>query len=420
VTSWFERARFGMFIHWDHASQRGLEISWPLVGGVGNLPRAPEVSATAYHATAETFDPRPGSARAWLDLARAAGMGYAVFTAKHHSGFAMYPTRLSDFSIARSAYAGDLGGEFVDAARERELRVGLYFSLSDWHHPDYPAWTDADRPYSFARNRRASPECWERYLEFMHGQVRELLTDYGRIDLIWFDGGWERSSSEWRAQELHDLVRSLQPEILINDRLPGFGDFDTPEQLVPAQPPGRRWETCLTMNESWAYNPSDGRYKPARDLVHALCETTGRGGNLLLNVGPRGDGSLAPEQVERLEAIARWMDGYAESIRDTEPGLEPWQLYGPSTRNGDRIFLHLLLRPYETVTLRGVPIRRVAGARELRSGAALEFETRCAAVDRLFSPDPLGEVAIRVPESLLDPLATVIEVELAPAALERT
>jgi alpha-L-fucosidase len=415
--SWFEGARFGMFIHWDHASQRGIEISWPLVGGVGGLTQGREKSTEDYHATAATFDPRPGSARAWLALARRAGMRYAVFTAKHHSGFAMYPTRLGDFSIARSAYGGDLVGEYVEAARAEGLRVGLYFSLSDWHHPDYPAWTDADRPYSFMGGRRSSPEAWERYVSFMHGQVRELLTDYGAIDLLWFDGGWERTPDEWRAKELHELIRSLQPEILINDRLPGFGDFDTPEQLVPARPPDRRWETCQTMNETWAYDPSDRRYKSARELVHTLCETAGRGGNLLLNVSPRGDGSLPPEQVERLEAIAGWMEANAASIHDTGPGLESWQLYGPSTRRGERIFLHLLLRPYESVTVRGVPVRRVAGARELRSGTPLELETRCSAIDRILNPDPLGEVAIRLPEALIDPLTTVIELELEPGAL---
>ena len=141
------------------------------------------------------------------------------------------------------------------------------------------------------------------------------------------------------------MIRELQPGIVINDRLPGVGDFDTPEQFVPPEPPARAWETCLTMNESWAWNPSDREYKSARALVHTLCEVAGRGGNLLLNVSPMGDGSLPPEQAERLDAIARWMDAYGESIHDTEPGLAPWQFYGPSTRRGDRIYLHLLSRP---------------------------------------------------------------------------
>jgi alpha-L-fucosidase len=412
VASWFDRAALGMFIHWGHVSQRGWEISWPLVGGSPALPACQVVPAATYHESAKTFAPRPHSARGWLDLARRAGARYAVFTAKHHDGFALYPTRLSDFSIASSPYDGDLVAEFVQATRDAGLRVGLYFSLCDWHHPDYPAFEDTDRPYTRFLQRRPSAEQWERYLSFLFGQVRELLTGYGPIDLIWFDGGWERSAEEWRARELHDLVHSLQPDILINDRLPGFGDFDTPEQFIPPQPRDRRWETCLTQNRSWAYNPSDRDYKSPRELVHALCEVVGRGGNLLLNVSPSGSGDLPPEQVERFERIAGWMSAYGESILDTEPGLEPWQFYGPSTRRGNRVFLHLLLRPYESLTVRGLRVKRVRRVRELRSGVELEVSSRMPILDELFSPDPSGELVIQVPERLLDPLATVLEIEL--------
>ncbi|HYC22728.1 MAG TPA: alpha-L-fucosidase [Candidatus Bathyarchaeia archaeon] len=411
--TWFESARFGMFVHWGHGSQHGWELSWPLVGGSQVLPACQDVPAEVYHASAGTFSPRPGSPRLWLEQARRAGMRYAVLTAKHHDGFALFHTRASTFSIEQTPYGGDLVREFVDGARELGLHVGLYFSLCDWHHPDYPAFTDQDRPYRYGRVPRPSAEQWSRYREFLFAQIRELLTGYGKIDLIWFDGGWERSAQEWRSTELADLIRSLQPEILINDRLPGVGDFDTPEQFIPAEPPLRAWEACLTMNESWAWNPSDERYKSARELVHALCEIAGRGGNLLLNVGPMGDGRLPPEQLERLEAVARWMGSYGESIVDTEPGLEPWQFYGPTTRRGERLFLHLLARPYESVTVRGVKIRRVRSVRELASGRALDYTSRCAIIDGLFNPDPSGEITIRVPEELLDPLATVVEVVIA-------
>jgi alpha-L-fucosidase len=412
VASWFDRAALGMFVHWGHVSQRGWEISWPLVGGSPALPACQGVPLETYYESVKSFDPRPQSARGWLELARRAGARYAVLTAKHHDGFALYPTQLSDFSIASTPYGGDLVREFVEATRDAGLRVGLYFSLCDWHHPDYPAFRDGDRPYTSFLQRRPSAEQWERYLSFLFGQVRELLTHYGVIDLLWFDGGWERTSEEWRARELHDLIRSLQPDILINDRLPGFGDFDTPEQFIPAQPRDRRWETCLTLNQSWAYNPGDRDYKPPRELVHALCEVAGRGGNLLLNVSPTGSGDLPLEQVERFERLAGWMSAYGESVLDAEPGLEPWQFYGPSTRCGNRVFLHLLLRPYETVTARGLRVKRVRRVRELRSGTELEFGSRMPILDELFSPDPLGELVIRVPESLLDPLATVLEVEL--------
>jgi alpha-L-fucosidase len=303
--------------------------------------------------------------------------------------------------------------EWVDAFRGEGLRVGLYFSLIDWHHPDYPAFTDDYRPYNFARLPRPTPEQWERYLAFMFGQVRELLTSYGRIDLIWFDGQWEHTPQEWRAAELAAMIRDLQPGIVINDRLPG-GDYDTAEQFVPAVPPSRPWEVCLTMNESWGYNPDDPDYKSSRRLVQTLCEIAGKGGRLLLNLSPRGDGALPPEQLERLLAVGEWMRRNDESITGSRPGLEPWQFYGPSTQKDGTQYLHLLMRPYDAVTVRGVPIRRVKSVRELSSGRQLAFSGRCSVIDQLLNADPMGELTIVVPESVLDPLATVLAVEIAP------
>jgi alpha-L-fucosidase len=412
TAAWFRRARFGLFVHWGHGSQRGWELSWPLVGGVKNLHHCQDVPAATYHANARTFSPTPGAARAWLAHAARCGMQYAILTTKHHDGFALWPTRTSDFSIAATPYRGDLVREFADATRAAGLRVGFYFSLADWHHPDYPAFTDADRPYRFGMAPRPSEAQWARFRDCLFAQIRELLTDYGRIDVLWFDGGWERTADAWGTWDLVAMIRELQPDIVINDRLPGAGDFDTPEQFIPPEPPARTWEACLTMNESWAWNPDDPEYKSARALVHTLAEVAGRGGNLLLNVGPRGDGSLPSEQAERLDVVATWMRAHRESILDTEPGLAPWQFYGPSTRRGSRLYLHLLARPYDTVTVRGVPIRRVRGAVALGAGTPLDLGTRCPVIDELFNADPTGEVTIRVPESVLDPLATVIALDV--------
>jgi alpha-L-fucosidase len=302
----------------------------------------------------------------------------------------------------------------VDATRAAGLRVGLYFSLCDWHHPDYPAFTDADKPYGAAGLPRPTEDQWSRYLEFLFGQIRELLTHYGTIDLLWFDGGWERSGGQWRAKELEEMIRGLQPGIVLNDRLPGVGDYATPEQLVPPRPLAGPWESCLTMNESWGFVPYDADYKSARELVHTLCETAARGGNLLLNVSPQGDGRLPAEQVERLEAIGSWMARHGESIVGSEPGLDPWQFHGPSTRRGGRIFLHLLARPYDEVAVRGIAVARVRAVRHLATGTDLEHRARVSALDRAIrNPDPVGELRIRVPEGLLDPLATVVELEFA-------
>jgi alpha-L-fucosidase len=413
VGGWFRGAGLGLFVHWDHASQQGLELSWPLVGGIPVLPRCQSVEVDDYHASAATFDPVAWDPAALARRAKACGMTYAVLTAKHHAGYAMFDTRHSDYSVMRSPYGRDIVAGFVEALRAEGLHVGLYFSLSDWHHPDYPAFREEDKPYLFlASPPRPPADQWKRYLTFLLSQLWELLTDYGPIDVLWFDGGWERPPDWWRAEELEGMIRSLQPDVLINDRLPGRGDFETPEQFVPAVPPPGPWETCLTMNESWGYNPSDGDYKPARQLIHTICEVAARGGNLLLNVSPMGSGELPPEQVERLDAVARWMGLHAESVVGIEPGLEPWQFYGPSTRRRGTVYLHLLMRPYDTVTVRGVRVRGVRAVRVVGTNETLAFTTRTAILDN-FAADPLGELTITVPESVLDPDATVLALETA-------
>ncbi|MCU0518424.1 MAG: alpha-L-fucosidase [Oscillatoria sp. Prado101] len=416
MTNWFDTARFGMFVHWGHSSQRGCELSWPLVGGVFSLPYCQNIPVEEYHSTARSFNPQHYKPREWAKLAKRLGMQYAILTAKHHDGFTMFHTQQSDFSIQHSPWGKDIVREFVGAMRAEGIRTGLYFSLIDWHHPDYPAFTEVDKPYVFGEYRQPTPEHWERFTQFMFAQVRELLANYGKIDIIWFDGSWERTPEQWRAQELKEMIRSLQPEILINDRLPECGDFDTPEQFIPPQPPARAWETCMTVNESWGYNPADKHFKSPGQLIHALCEVAGKGGNLLLNVSPMGDGKIQPELLERLAEVERWMSGNGESIIGTKPGLEPWQFYGPSTRKGDRVYLHLLMKPYETISVRGVPVKRVQSVRVLATGTELKYTARCAIMDSFTNPDPLGELTIQVPEPAIDPYATAIAIDFAPAS----
>jgi len=416
--TWFDTARFGMFVHWGHSSQQGIELSWPLVGGHAALPNCTDVSVEQYHSSAATFDPQAYDPADWARRAKRLGMQYAVFTTKHHDGYAMYDTSVSDFSVMHSPYGKDIFRMFCDAMRAEGIRIGVYFSLIDWHHPDYPAFAQSDKPYVFGKWRRPSDEQWARFSEFMFAQVRELLTDYGRIDVIWFDGGWERSIPQWRSNELEAMIRELQPEILINDRLPGAGDFTTPEQFVPPKPLDRPWETCLTINESWGYNPSDDEFKSARRLIHTLCEVAGKGGNLLLNVSPMGDGRLMPELVERLDVIESWMQRNGESIIGTTPALEPWQFYGPSTKRDNTTYLHLLMRPYDEITVRGVRIKRVRSVRALSNGAELAFSGRASVIDTLLNPDPVGELTIVVPDTAVDDYATVLAVEFADAAVD--
>jgi alpha-L-fucosidase len=414
MQEWFTAARFGMFIHWGASSERGWELSWPLVGGISPLPQAQAVSVDEYHSTAATFNPVKFDPRAWARLAKRAGMQYAVLTSKHHDGFAMFHSRHTSYTIEHTPFRRDIVREFVEAFRAEGIRVGLYFSLIDWHDPDYPAFAESDKPYRWGQWRRGTEAQWTRFCSSMFGQLRELLTNYGRIDLLWFDGGWERTPQEWQARELEKMIRELQPEIVINDRLPGCGDYDTPEQGVPARVTARAWEACMTMNNSWGYNPSDRHYKSVRSLINTLAEVAAKGGRLLLNVGPRGDGSLAAEQAERLEAIAEWMERSGESIVGTQPGFEPWQFYGPSTRHGNRVYLHLLARPYDTISVRGVHLRKVRAASVLASGEQLRIHRRGVVAEMMFNQDPVGELIIDVPESAIAPLQTVVVLDFEP------
>ncbi len=408
--SWFDAARFGLFVHWGPYSARGFEPSWPLVGGSPAFPFCQDVPVADYYSDVAAFVPPKDAPREWLRLARRCGMQYAVLTTKHHDGFCLFSGEHARFGIAQAAPDRDLVAEFVEAARGEGLRVGLYFSLCDWHHPDYPAFTDAMRPYPFIAYPRPEAPRWERFLQDLRGQLAHLLTAYGRIDLLWFDGGWERRKEEWRAADIERLARALQPGILLNDRLPGVGDYVSPEQALPSPAPRGRWETCLTMNHSWGPVAEDHAYKSVRSLVTILAEVASRGGNLLLNVSPDGQGGLLTPQRERLEGIAGWMERHADAVIGSEPGLEPGQFYGPTTRKGDRTFLFCPMRPQEEVVLRGVRGRRIRAVRALGSGRTLDFELRLSALDRVLGQDPVCDVLIAVPDEACDPLVTVIEV----------
>jgi alpha-L-fucosidase len=410
MMSWFDDAKLGLFVHWGHYAAAGWEASWPLVGGGPVLPRGQKLTVDEYHANAPRFRPKSNAPAEWVGAAARAGARYAVMTTRHHDGYSMWPTALSDYAIPLGGYEGDPVGEFVDACRANGMRVGFYYSLPDWHHPDYPPFTEADKPYRFGALPDASPEQWERYQAYLRGQLTELLSNYGQVDVLWFDGGWE-NAAKWDSESLEAMIRKLQPEILINDRLPGCGDYTTPEQFIPPQPPAGRWEACLTMNESWGYNPSDTDYKSSTALIHTLCEVAGRGGNLLLNVSPDGEGNLVPEQAGRLASIAAWTERHGEAVFGTRPGLEPWQFYGPSTQKENTVYLHLLMSPHEPVAVRGVSVNHVRSVRALGSGRELSYDTRISIIDQLTGADGPGELLIDVPEADQDAQVTTIAVE---------
>jgi len=336
--AWFEQARFGMFIHWGAYSLRGVEASWPLFSG--------QVPREEYEALPARFDPTQFDARAVARLAKRAGMKYLILTSKHHDGFAMFDTKLSDYSIAHAPYGRDICRMMMDAARAEGLRVGFYFSLCDWHHPDYMTAQPTGDPGPGLLPLELDPARWERFVRFMHGQVRDLCTNYGKLDVMWFDGGWERTAEQWKSEGLHAMIRELQSPILINNRgSGGFGDYATPEQTVPGRGMSGPWETCMTINGTWAYNPNDRNFKSADDLLTVLASTASGGGNLLLNVGPMPTGEIQPEFVERLEAMGRWLAVNGASIYGTDAGPPRMSPENRVTMAKRRLYVHLLAPP---------------------------------------------------------------------------
>jgi len=410
--AWFNEARFGMFVHWGAFSAGGLEPSWPLVGGVSAFPACQDLTVAEYEAVTARFAPPPDAVTRWAALARRAGMTYIVLTTKHHDGYTLFPQGRSGYGITQVDPGRDLVREHVEAARAEGLRVGLYYSLPDWHHPDYPAWSDNLRPYPGPFYPRPEPERWEAFRADLFREVEHLLSAYGQIDVLWFDGGWERSPDEWQAKELEARIRELQPGIIINDRLPGVGDVITPEQAVPRPPPDGPWETCLTMGDSWGPVEADTVRKSTRAVLATLLDVAAAGGNLLLNISPDGDGVVPAWQEDRLRGLTAWMDGHGHTVVGTTPSdLEPWQFNGPSTAKGSSTFLFCTMRPEGLVLLRGVHAGKITSIRVVGTDVALTFTPQLSALDRILNnTDPVCDVHIDIPPGAADPLVTVIEV----------
>jgi len=359
---WFAEAKLGIFIHWGIYAVDGVAESWTFYH---NDMSYEDYMRQSNGFTASRYDPRR-----WADLFARVGARYAVLTARHHDGVSLWDTALSDRSVVKRTPAGrDLIGPYAEALRERGLKVGLYYSHSDWSHPDYASvrHTDPtllrDNPYVTPPVGAEDPAAWARFLAYRDGQVAELVEAY-RPDLLWFDGEWERSEQQWRMGGLADQILAANPRNVLNGRMLSYGDYTTPEQALPMRTPGGPWELCLTINDSWGYQPRDTNYKSVHKLVRYFAETIGMGGNLLLDVGPREDGTIPPEQVSRLEDLGGWIARHADAVYGTVAGLPAGHHYGPSTLSADRRTLYLFCfdTPRESVALRGLrtPVRRVS------------------------------------------------------------
>ena len=331
--------KFGFMMHWGPYSQWGIVESWSICSEDVPWCRRNAEDYTEYKKAYEllktTFNPRKFDPEAWAKAAREAGMRYLVFTTKHHDGFCMFDTRLTDYKITdehcpfHTFPKADVTKAIFDAFREEGFKIGAYFSKPDWHSPYYwwPYFATPDRHVNYDPEKY--PERWEKFKQFVHGQVEELMTNYGRVDILWLDGGWVRprpgiGHHPWNQDidmpALAAMARKHQPGlIIVNRAVPGpYENYRTPEQRVPDKPLPYPWETCMTMGGSWSYNPLD-HYKPTRQLIHLLVDIVSKGGNFLLNVGPSPQGELPAEALQRMKEIGAWMKVNGEAIYGTRP-----------------------------------------------------------------------------------------------------
>lgn len=378
-TAWFEQARFGMFIHWGLYSLHG-HGEWAM-----NRERIP---LDEYTKLADEFAARDYNPKAWAALARDAGMKYMVLTTKHHEGFCLWDSKTCAFNSTTSAAKRDLLAEFVEAVRDAGLKVGLYYSLGDWFNPD---WTGGWQGDAAAKIR---------FMSYTHALVRELMTGYGKIDILWYDLPQCYSPAEWRSVELNAMARSLQPHILINNRAMTTEDFATPEQRVSAAPRGRMWESCMTLNDNWGYCPSDRNWKSPRKVVLNLANAAAGAGNLLLNIGPDGQGAIPPESERILRSVGDWLSVHGEGIYGSQRHDLMWTLFGPITRKDHALYLHLKNHFGPTLAIGGLT-NKVFAATLLTSGEPLEFE-QCGA--RTFVRG--------LPESSRDDLLPVVKLQI--------
>ena len=339
---WFREARFGMFIHWGLYSQAAGYWNGKPVDGMGEwLMNDVPIPDSQYAKLIPKFNPVKFNALDWVRTAKAAGMKYIVITTKHHDGFGMYPSQLTDWCIKSTPFKRDPLKELAAACRQEGVKLCFYHSIMDWHHPDYLP----RKPWNDLANPHAKFEDYETYLK---GQLKELLTNYGPIGLLWFDGDWEDTWNNERGIDLYKYVRGLQPDLIVNNRVgkDGIGDYGTPEQTIPANGygPGVDWETCMTMNGTWGFKRQDNDWKTTATLLYNLVDIASKGGNYLLNVGPTGEGLLPATSIKRLKEVGQWMDVNGEAIYGTTASPFPKQLpWGRCTKRveGDTTTLYL-------------------------------------------------------------------------------
>ena len=348
---WWHEARFGMFIHWGLYSVLGRH-EWVMENE--GIPVA------EYAPLAKQFKPKPNAARAWAKLAKQAGQKYMVMTTKHHEGFCNFDTKTTDYCAPKQGPGRDLVKEYVEAVRAEGLRVGFYYSLMDWHHPDGARCAHDE-------------DARKRFVEYIHAHLRELLTNYGKVDVLWYDVSWPLDAAGWESERMNKMVFELQPDIIVNSRNKLPGDFSTPEQQIRAEEGGRAWESCMTLNDSWGFQKADDDWKTPKQVIRNLISCSRDTGNYLLNIGPKPDGSIPEESVAALTEVGQWMARNGESIYHSDPCQPRRSNYASFTRKGNTLYMHVHFWPGETASISGLKTS-VKSAKLLASGKNVEFK----------------------------------------------
>lgn len=418
---WFKHDRFGMFIHF------GLYAIPARGEWVRSIEEMPESEYMPYF---EEFNPDHLDMKEWAKLAKEAGMKYAILTAKHHDGFCLFDSAYTDFKVTNTPYKKDIVREFAEAFSNEGLKVGLYYSLIDWHHPHFEHYHDAHDPM---RNNEAynHPVDFNQYLDYMHHQIRELCTNYGKIDIMWFDFSYDHKRGEyWQATKLVNMVRELQPNIILDNRLevsgsgfgsiastnplPYSGDYVSPEQIIPPHGITNEigepvyWEACVTMNDNWGYHSHDHNFKESATIIKKLVECVSKNGNLLLNVGPNARGEIPQPSIQILKEIAEWMKANSKSIYGCGIANYPKPENGRITQNGKFVYYHILENNIGGIPLYGISKASIKKIRLLQDGSEvkpLDFWTTQNYPDIVF-------VKLSEKAALPNNIDTVLEIEL--------
>lgn len=389
---WFGKAKLGIFIHWGIYAVKGISESWSFYN---NYLPYDEYMKQCEGFTASRYDPK-----AWVDLIKESGAQYTVITTKHHDGVALWDTKAGSLSTKKSTPARrDLIAPFAKEVRKAGLKLGLYYSILDWSNENYPNKTKTEQRY------KDDPERWNKFVKFNFAQLSELSNQFNP-DLYWFDGDWEQTAEAWRSAEIVKLLRTKNPNVVINSRIQGYGDYATPEVGIPvSRPKDKYWELCMTINDSWGYQPTDLDFKSPYMLLRTFVDCLSMGGNLLLDFGPREDGTIPQQEVDVLKEFGRWIRKHKEAVYDTRAGIgaECFQGYTTLNQKGDVLYLYLPYKPHGKIEVKGL-LNKVHRAWVVGSGQALNYKLYNHAY---WSSTP-GNLYIDVPDEVLDPQITVI------------